>query len=297
MKKAIVFMLLICLVFSKDTVVTAKYVDLGDDVYLVQSVVDLQRYLALCRKQGSLLYLDGVINLKNERMLHIPNGVTLFISRNSKLILADIPFYHDGVIYVAGCLDLRKMSEPVDGDGKIETEGLGGKILYNPLTQLTSTPTPMATPSPTLTPEPTATPSPTMIPEAVTDPVSEQETPVSQEDEAVEIITIRKMDSQASYYYLSNHSFLKTIPKIKKIQKKKRHIRITWKKISKASGYEIQIKKGKKRCQSHTGKRSYAFSLQKLKTKKIQIRVRAYKGKKKRTYTKWSSWKKYKVGS
>ncbi len=285
MKKAIIFMLFVCLVFSKGEVVTAKYIDVGNEVDLVQSASDLLKYLEVYKDRERILYLEGLIDLKDEKLFYIPKGITLFISRRCEMILPDIPFCHEGVIYVAGRLDLRKMSRLVSGDGTMETTGLGGRILYNPSTLVTPTP------------EPTATPSPTVIPEVDQDPVPEKETAASPEGETAEVITIRKMDSQASSYYVSNHSFLKTIPKIKKIQKKKRHIRITWKKITKASGYELQIQTGKKRSRFCTGKTSYARSLQRLKTKEIRVRVRAYKGKKKRTYTKWSSWKKYKVVS
>lgn len=86
--------------------------------------------------------------------------------------------------------------------------------------------------------------------------------------------------------------------RIKVKNKKKRRVRVTWKKLSKVTGYQVQYslnKKFKKAKKVRTKKGKY--TIKKLKKKKrYYIRVRAYKKSgKKKVYGTWSKVKKIKI--
>ena len=99
----------------------------------------------------------------------------------------------------------------------------------------------------------------------------------------------------------ANKSIATTAAKIAKIKPGKKLIKLTWKKVSGVSGYQIQysLKKNMKKSKKKTvkGAKKTKVTIKKLKSKKkYYVRIRTYKvagGKK--IYSKWSKIKKVKV--
>lgn len=107
-----------------------------------------------------------------------------------------------------------------------------------------------------------------------------------------ETVIIRQMPAVlSSLRSASGKAFSRKRPKISKVRRQGEKARLTWKKISGARGYQIcySLKKNMKNKKMLTVKKPKKV-LRGLKRKRAYyIRVRAYQGKKKRTYTKWSS--------
>lgn len=146
----------------------------------------------------------------------------------------------------------------------------------------------------TVKPTPTPVPAPTPIPPSA-DTSQEgnlEGDAANSEREGQETVIIRQMPAVlSSLRSASGKAFSKKRPKISKVRRQGEKARLTWKKISGARGYQIcySLKKNMKNKKMLTVKKPKKVLRGLNRKRAYYIRVRAYQGKKKRTYTKWSS--------
>lgn len=126
------------------------------------------------------------------------------------------------------------------------------------LTKITTMQEPTETLEPTSAPDVTQTPAVTPAPDVTRTPVATKPTPDSESKIAVSKTTIKKVT-----------------------QKGKGRIQISWKKVAKADGYQIQLAKNKsfskgKKSYYVSGNKKWKKKITKLKKGRYYIRVRAY---------------------
>lgn len=180
------------------------------------------------------------------------------------------------------------------------------------------TPTPVPTPSPTPTPTPASTPisaldstiEPSLsLNSALTEQTIEgletsvlAETSsgtVSLEDgqQKEKVVVVTKMASVPSTLTKTvKNTFTQKRPVIQKGKRRGKTLRVAWKKVTGASGYQVfySYTSSMKKAKIWEGKECRVTLKKIKKVKPCYIRIRAYKkSKKKRTYTKWSSISKF----
>ena len=148
---------------------------------------------------------------------------------------------------------------------------------------VTPTPGPTPTPTPDPTPDPTPTPTPTPTPAPAPSNV------ITFNGESI------KPNSSGEYVSKKAKK-----PSINKLSKGRKSFKITWKKVSGVSGYQVQYSTSKKFTKKTTktitckGNKKFTKIIKKLKgKKKYYVRVRTYKtvkvnGKSVRIYSGWS---------
>ena len=165
-------------------------------------------------------------------------------------------------------------------------------------------------PTPTPVPTPTPTPIPTVGADTSNEPRNTEKNenfPQAQtsggttgsEKEGQKTVVVTKMVSTPSTIQKKlAKSFADRKVTVRMVSKKKQ-CHLVWNPVLGAMGYQLQYKKGKKSWQTKDVQKKCRYTIRKNTTKKnCRIRVRAYKvtkdkkGRKKRTYTKWSSIKK-----
>ena len=151
------------------------------------------------------------------------------------------------------------------------------------------TPTPGPTPGPTPTPTPDPTPDPTPTPTPAPAPAPAPSNVITINGESI------KPNSSGEYVSKKAKK-----PSINKLSKGRKSFKITWKKVSGVSGYQVQYSTSKKFTKKTTktitckGNKKFTKTIKKLKgKKKYYVRVRTYKtvkvnGKSVRIYSGWS---------